>query len=73
MLKLRYTRHAKQRIKWRKISQEEIQLTLADPDAMEKQNGKIKVSKSIGKRNLQIIYTKENGQVIIITAIDKSD
>jgi len=33
---IKYTRHAKRRMKWRKISEDEIKLTLAMPDKIEK-------------------------------------
>lgn len=67
-----FSRHAKRRMKWRKISEKEIKAVLLNPDKIEKQNGKIKAFKIVGNRKLKVIYSRKDTKILIITAIDKS-
>jgi len=47
---LRFDRHARRRMKWRRISEEEVTLTLSNPDKTEQSiKGRINVYKTIGK------------------------
>lgn len=73
-MKIKFTRHAKRRMKWRKIPKEEIELAVKQPDKLEKSsyNRRINVYKKIKKRFLKVSYTTKKDQILIITVIDKS-
>ena len=74
-MQIKYTRHAKQRMKWRRITPTEIKSILENPDKIikSKNDKKIRNIKTIKKRLIELLYVVENNQLIIITVIDKSD
>jgi len=68
-MKLAFTDHAKFRIIERGISVEKIKTTLKNPEYSEKVFGdKYKVGKTFGGKTLEIIYTRNKNNVVIITA-----
>ena len=70
---LRFDRHARRRMKWRIISEEEDTLTLSSPDKTEQSiKGRMNVYKTIGTRYIKIIYKKFSDEVLIISVVDKS-
>lgn len=58
MNNIKFTRHAKRRMKWRKISKEEIISVINQPDRLEKSDNKQKINvyKKIKRRFLKITY-----------------
>ncbi len=54
-----YTEHAKERLKKRKITQEEIELALKYPDITIKEGEKYIVRKNIGRANIEVVYEKD--------------
>ena len=72
-MKVKYTRHAKRRMKWRKISKEEIEKTLEAPDRTESCGEKrVNAFKSLGKRLLKVSYVIEANEIVIISVVDKN-
>ena len=72
-MKVKYTRHARRRMKWRKISKEEIEKTLEAPDRTESCGEKrVNVFKSLGKRLLKVSYVIEANEIVIISVVDKN-
>lgn len=52
---VRFDRHARRRMKWRKISEEEVNLTLNYPDKTEKsEKGRINMFKAIGTKYIKV-------------------
>lgn len=70
---IKYTRHAKRRMKWRKISEEEIKLTLAMPDKIEKTGNRQNIFKTINKKLIKTSCVIEENTIIIISAVNKRD
>jgi len=69
---LRFDRHAKRRMKWRKISEEEVNLALDDPDKVEQSiRGRINVYKVIGNRYIKVTYKEFSEEFLIISVVDK--
>lgn len=61
-------------MKWRKISQEEVELVLNNPDKIEPtKSERSNAFKTIGTRHLKITYKDLSHAVLIISAVDKSD
>ncbi|MBS3099616.1 DUF4258 domain-containing protein [Candidatus Pacearchaeota archaeon] len=54
-----FTKHALLRIKKRKITKEEIVVSIKSPDKTYKRKGKFYVQKNIGRANIEIIYEKD--------------
>ncbi|MCD6472411.1 DUF4258 domain-containing protein [Candidatus Aerophobetes bacterium] len=72
-MKVKYTRHAKRRMKWRRISEEEIKKALEEPDRKESCGEKrINAFKSVGKKLLKVSYVIEADEIVIISAVDKN-
>ena len=72
--KIKFSRHAKRQIKWRKISEKEVQETVKNPDRLEDSiKDRKNAFKLIVGRMLKITYKVENGGIIIITAIVRGD
>ena len=70
---LRFGRHARRRMKWRRISEEEVALTLSSPDKTEQSiKGRINVYKTIGMRYIKATYKEISDEVLIISVVDKS-
>ena len=58
-MKIVYTEHAKERLKKRKITEEEISEIIKRPDNTKKIGGKYYSQKNIGRANLEIVYEKD--------------
>jgi len=71
---LRYDRHARRRMKWRKISEQEVEAVLAKPDIMEKaEHGGINALRRLGGRSIKVTYKDLGEEMLIISAVDKTD
>lgn len=72
-MKIKFTRHAKRRMKWRKVSIEEVESVIKKPDKSEKSyNQRINVYKKIKGRIFKVSYLIKKNQIIVITVVDKS-
>lgn len=61
-------------MKWRKISSEEVEQAIIEPDRSE-QTGKerINVFKLINNRLIKVTYKEFEGEFLVITAVVKSE
>ena len=72
--KIGYVRHARRRMKWRRISEEEVVKTLNNPDKTEAlEENKYHAYKSIGPKNIRVTYRLSVDEVVVLTVVDKSD
>jgi hypothetical protein len=70
--RIRFDRHARRRMKWRRISEKEVYLALERPDKVEESiRGRTNVYKLIGERNIKVTFKKFSGQTLIISVVDK--
>ena len=67
MRKIVYTKHAKQRILERDISEQEIKTVLEFPDYTISYENKKKSIKRIHDREITVIFADKNDYIIIIT------
>jgi len=71
---IKYDRHALRRMKWRSISQSEVELTLKKPEKTElTDKGRKNAFKTIGNRYIKVTYRESEYEILIISAVDKSD
>jgi hypothetical protein len=64
-----YTDHAHQRIKERGVSQAQIEETILHPDKISKSfKGRTIVHKEFKGKKLEVVYSRENHKIIVITA-----
>ena len=70
---IEYTRHARRRMKWRKISEAEIELATYSPDDLEptEKNRINAYKKKIKDKILKVTYQKHDDRIQIITALWK--
>ena len=60
-------------MKWREISEEEVNLVLENPDKMEESvRGRINAYKNIEKRYIKVTYRKLSNEILIISVVDKA-
>ncbi len=72
-LPIRFDRHAARRMKWRKITEEEVLNTLDNPDKVEESiKGRINVYKAIEQRYIKVTYKKLLNEIFIISVVDKA-
>ena len=61
-------------MQWRKISEKEVESLLDNPDKVEPaETGRINAFKRIGSRYLKVTYKELANELLIISAVDKSD
>ncbi len=69
---IRFDRHAKRRMKWRKISEEEALSVINEPDSNEVSiKGRINLYKKMGQRYLKVTYKEFPEEILIISVVDK--
>lgn len=67
-MKIKYSPHAKKRLRQRRISKIQVQLTLADPDTTASvDRNRLIARKKLNGKTLEVIYVKEKDAIIIIT------
>jgi hypothetical protein len=58
---IEYTRHARRRMKWRKISEAEIELATYSPDDLEQsEKNRVNAYKKIKNKILKVTYQKHH-------------
>jgi len=68
-----FDRHAKRRMKWRRISKEEVLRALENSDKIEESvKGRMNAYKSIGARYIKVTYKKYPGKIFVMSAVDKA-
>ena len=71
-MNIRFSRHARRQMKWRRISEEDVFKVLDDPDQVE---GSIRdrknAYKSLEGRLLKVTYKEEDSETTIFTVIEK--
>jgi len=73
MKRIRFDRHARRRMKWRKITEDEVTQTIGNPDKIEQSiKGRINAYKAIGQRYIKVTYKEFFDEILIISVVDKS-
>ena len=71
-MKIRFSRHAKRQMKWRKLSENDVLSAVKEPDDIENTiKGRKNAFKNFEKGVLRVTYKKDGDQVVIITALVK--
>ena len=69
---MKFSRHARRQMKWRKISEDDIGEVVNTPDYIEYSiSGRINAFKMIQGRLLKVTYKAEENEIIVITAMVK--
>ena len=71
---IRYDRHARGRMRWRGISESEVEDAVADPDRVEPSiRGRTNAYKQIGDRQIRVTFVETENGILIITVVDRTD
>ena len=66
------TRHAKNRMRWRGISQKDVEVCLEAPEKVESgSHGKINAWHKSGSKFLRVTYREDGDYIVVITAVLK--
>ena len=73
MKPLKYTRHAKNRMRMHNITEAEVERTIANPDFVElSAEGRTNAWKQTAEKFLRVTYKDEPARVLVITAVKKN-
>lgn len=71
-MEVEFTRHAKNRMRWRKISAESVKETMKSPEKVERlPDGKLNYIRRHGDHMLYVTVAKEMDKTVVITTIWK--
>ena len=71
-MSIRISRHAQRQMKWRKITEAEVESTIADPDMQQDSiTGRKNAFKTLGSRLVKVTYCREDDDIVIVTAVIK--
>ena len=69
---IRFSRHARRQMKWRHVSESEVESVLDAPDRVEQSvDDRCNAYKVVGDRFLKVTYVDEEGDVVVITVMEK--
>lgn len=72
-VEIMFSRHAKRRMKWRKLKEQEVLDTVKSPDRIEPSvHGRTNAYSKFGPKLSKVTYIEESGKIFIISAIDKN-
>jgi len=73
-MRIESTRHAKRRMKWRKISESDIETALTDPDKLEMtEKNRLNAYKYINNKLIKVTFCQDEDSIKIITALWKGE
>jgi len=69
---IKYTRHAKKRMMWHRITESEVESAINIPDFIESSiENRLNVWKKISEKFLRVTYKQEADRILVITAVKK--
>ena len=73
-MRIIYTRHSKNRMRWRGITKTEVELTVNEPENVKQiAPDRVHYFRRIRERNIRVTCAIESEKVIIISVVDKYD
>lgn len=73
-MEIYFSRHARRQMRWRRISEAEVEAVLTEPDRQEPtRKGRMNAYRAIDDRLLKVTYLEEPGRLVIVTVVDKRD
>jgi hypothetical protein len=72
-LAITFSRHARRQMKWRRVSEADVVSVIEAPDRVEQSGDeRINAHKLLGDRLLKATYVEEEGNIVVITVIEKA-
>jgi len=72
-MKIDISRHARRRMKWRDINEDEFTDTVLHPEKIEDSiNDRKNAFKHVGEKYLKVTFAREGDKIIVVTVIDRN-
>lgn len=71
MKKIFYTKHALERMVWRKVSKDVVEEVVRNPDFLEEVGSKLIASKFINHEKVIVVYIPKGGGLLVITVMTR--
>lgn len=69
-----YTRHARRRMRWREVTEDEVEEAIRHPDRLEPcQRGRTNAFKLIGTRHIRVTFRASEAAIVVITVVDRAN
>ena len=69
-----YDRHARRRMRWRRISRQEVESVIRDPERLEPtERGRMNAFRWVGNRYLRVTFRELESSVLVISVVDRTD
>jgi hypothetical protein len=73
-MKIKFSRHARRQMKWRRVSESEVQEAIHNADKLEDTvKGRKNAFKMVEGRQLKVTYLSDTEELILITTIVKGE
>jgi hypothetical protein len=73
-MKIKFSRHARRQMKWRRVSESEVQEAIHNADKLEDTvKGRKNAFKMVEGRQLKVTYLSDTEELIVITTIVKGE
>jgi hypothetical protein len=73
-MKIKFSRHARRQMKWRRVSETEVQEAIHNADKLEDTvKGRKNAFKMVEGRQLKVTYLSDTEELILITTIVKGE
>ena len=70
---VKFDRHARRRMQWRIVSEDEVMQVLNSPDRIESSvRGRVNAFKTVGTKTLKVTYKEFSEEVLVISVVNKS-
>ncbi|TRZ77512.1 DUF4258 domain-containing protein [bacterium] len=70
---IEYTRHAKNRMRWRKITKKEVESAIANPEKIENQGKRKDIYSKVDKKYLRVSGAFEGSKIVVISVVNKKE
>jgi len=70
---IKYTRHAKNRMRWHRIAEIEVESALKAPEFLEPSaENRLNAWMKVSKKYLRVTYMEESNRLLVISAVKKN-
>ena len=71
---IRYDRHARRRMRWRNIKEEEVEQVVRDPERIEPtEHGRINAFRWVDGRYLRATFRELETELLVISVVDRTN
>ena len=71
---VRFSRHARRQMKWRRVAEDEVLKVLEAPDRVEESiENRANAYRVLGRRFLKVTYKRDGADMVVVTVIEKEN